>query len=101
MWACPMSDRLKLSLALYRNVINGLWSPLLLDHLGDQPYVRNYEAMQRMRGRLQNHPKEVAWCELRTHKPEPSRTAATANATAQKYFPPGAFIRYCHCLLVK
>ena len=96
-----MSDRLKLSLALYRNVINGLWSPLLLDHLGDQPYVRNYEAMQRMRGRLQNHPKEVAWCELRTHKPEPSRTAATANATAQKYFPPGAFIRYCHCLLVK
>lgn len=55
----------KLALALYRNVINGLWSPMILTHLTDAAYIRNYEAMQRMRGRLENHPKEVAWCELR------------------------------------
>ena len=67
-WGNPFTVEehgVKLSLALYRNVINGLWSPLLLDHLGDQAYMRNYEAMQLMRGRLQNHPKEIAWMELR------------------------------------
>jgi Domain of unknown function (DUF4326) len=57
----------KLSLGLYRNVINGLWSPILLADLTDEDYVRNYEAMQTMRGRLSNHPKEMAWCELRSH----------------------------------
>lgn len=55
----------KMALALYGNVIHGLWSPILLADLSDEDYVRNYEAMQAMRGRLQNHPKEVAWMELK------------------------------------
>lgn len=69
-WGNPFTVEehgLNLSLALYRNVINGLWSPLLLQHLDDEAYVRNYEAMQAFRSRLKNHPKEVAWCELQGH----------------------------------
>ena len=66
----------KLSLALYRNVLNGLWSPIVLQDLSDEDYARVYEARNAFLKRLGHryHPSEMlhelrgkdlaCWCEI-------------------------------------
>lgn len=66
-WGNPFTVEehgLELSLSLYWDLVRGLWTPGRLEHLGDQPYVRNYEAARDFRRRMLCHPTEVARIEL-------------------------------------
>lgn len=67
-WGNPFTVEehgLELSLSLYEDLVRGLWQPGRLEHLGDQPYVRNYEAALAFRRRMGGHPTETARVELR------------------------------------
>jgi hypothetical protein len=55
------------SVAMYRNLILGIWNPRLLDDLDDPALARAYVANEKWRRRIGGHPLEAARFELAAH----------------------------------
>lgn len=55
----------ELAVRLYRVMAWGGWDPMLLEHLGDQAYMRAYEARDAWRNRFGCHPLVAIRTELR------------------------------------
>lgn len=68
-WGNPFRDSpvggRELSVALYRDMVRGIWNPTLMLYASDSEVATVYQVRQRWFERIGRHPTEVAWAELK------------------------------------